>query len=593
MSITLDVSGAFPDGTELGAYEGRTQVSPPAAPLGDPVDTATVSAGSVTFDNLAEDELYIAIGQVSGEWIQRGFVVNQLPAVPVLGGIEIATQAGLDAETATRAAADSTHTSELALLRAAPINVKDSPYSAVGNGTADDTAALQAAITAAATGGRRVFIPAGTYKLTAPLTVPNFVRIEGAGESTILRCAGDFYAISFAPGNRSSVQWLQIDAAAVQSAGGGFDYSGAGSNIFLDSIYFGSNLHTSVNLAPTSSGAVYEIARCRWNGVTGCAYGIIIGGGGALVTDVYISNTVGTASTTADMTAWLAIPATADTIKVSESLFIKGGTGIAAGSASQVTNLKFSNVTVDTMTGNGVYLEYVRECELSGVEISTCGAANVAGLSVGANAKGARLIGGVIQNCAGYGATLASGSTDVRLLGVTVSDNNTSDTAFNDGIAALGSHFQIIGCSSGNNLLMATGHQKYGISVAAASDHFAVVANDLRGNETDPISVAATGTDNAVWGNLPLIVPTVASASAITLPAGRDFIVVSGTTTITSIAAAPPGRRVTLRFSGALTVTDGSNLKLAGDFTTSAGGLDTLSLACDGTSWLEVARSAN
>ena len=103
MSITLDVSGAFPDGTELGAYEGRTQVSPPAAPLGDPVDTATVSAGSVTFDNLAEDELYIAIGQVSGEWIQRGFVVNQLPAVPVLGGIEIATQAGLDAETATPA----------------------------------------------------------------------------------------------------------------------------------------------------------------------------------------------------------------------------------------------------------------------------------------------------------------------------------------------------------------------------------------------------------------------------------------------------------------------------------------------------------
>jgi hypothetical protein len=51
------------------------------------------------------------------------------------------------------------------------------------------------------------------------------------------------------------------------------------------------------------------------------------------------------------------------------------------------------------------------------------------------------------------------------------------------------------------------------------------------------------------------------------------------------------GANVTLVFADALTVTDGSNLRLNGNFTTSAD--DTLTLVCDGTNWYEVARSAN
>lgn len=56
------------------------------------------------------------------------------------------------------------------------INVKNAPYNAVGNGIADDTAAIQAAINAK-TGA--VFIPKGIYKLTAALTVPNGTVIFG------------------------------------------------------------------------------------------------------------------------------------------------------------------------------------------------------------------------------------------------------------------------------------------------------------------------------------------------------------------------------------------------------------------------------
>jgi hypothetical protein len=56
-------------------------------------------------------------------------------------------------------------------------------YGATGNGTTDDTAAIQSALNAAgANGGGIVYLPAGLYKLTATLTVPGGVELRGAYE---------------------------------------------------------------------------------------------------------------------------------------------------------------------------------------------------------------------------------------------------------------------------------------------------------------------------------------------------------------------------------------------------------------------------
>ena len=61
-------------------------------------------------------------------------------------------------------------------------NVKD--YGAVGDGTADDTAAVQAAIDAAeVVGGGTVYLSGGIYKLSAALTITDGIILAGAGKS--------------------------------------------------------------------------------------------------------------------------------------------------------------------------------------------------------------------------------------------------------------------------------------------------------------------------------------------------------------------------------------------------------------------------
>ena len=85
----------------------------------------------------------------------------------------------------------------------------------------------------------------------------------------------------------------------------------------------------------------------------------------------------------------------------------------------------------------------------------------------------------------------------------------------------------------------------------------------------------------------------VASATTAALPVGNLFHV-SGVTTITSLTtcdAGNNGRQVTLIFDGILTLTDGLNLKLAGNFVTTAD--DSIQLVCDGTNWYETSRSVN
>jgi hypothetical protein len=88
-------------------------------------------------------------------------------------------------------------------------------------------------------------------------------------------------------------------------------------------------------------------------------------------------------------------------------------------------------------------------------------------------------------------------------------------------------------------------------------------------------------------------VTRMGSAATLDLSTAAEFVYIGGVTNISAIASTrfPRNTRITLGFDGALTVTDGNNLVLAGDFVTT--GNDTLTLQFTGTYWLEIARSIN
>lgn len=60
-------------------------------------------------------------------------------------------------------------------------NVKNSPYNAVGNGVANDTAAIQAALDACPA-EQVVYIPTGTYKVTSALSIKGSYTVRGDGQ---------------------------------------------------------------------------------------------------------------------------------------------------------------------------------------------------------------------------------------------------------------------------------------------------------------------------------------------------------------------------------------------------------------------------
>ena len=63
------------------------------------------------------------------------------------------------------------------------INIKDSPYGALGDGLTDDTAAFVAAL---AVSGVPVFVPPGTY-VVSTLALPNSKKLFGCGYSSVLK----------------------------------------------------------------------------------------------------------------------------------------------------------------------------------------------------------------------------------------------------------------------------------------------------------------------------------------------------------------------------------------------------------------------
>jgi hypothetical protein len=114
------------------------------------------------------------------------------------------------------------------------ISVKD--FGATGDGTTDDSGALQAAITAAGAQNATLYIPDGTYYYTSLLTISNAMTITGDGYGSQLKPntpSGNNIRV-----NASNVLIEKIRMEGTSPGGFAVGYSGAVTNVTFQNCFF-------------------------------------------------------------------------------------------------------------------------------------------------------------------------------------------------------------------------------------------------------------------------------------------------------------------------------------------------------------------
>jgi parallel beta-helix repeat protein len=96
----------------------------------------------------------------------------------------------------------------ISVRKEAPINPKYPEFGAIGDGSTNDAAALQAAANKAA--GGALFVPPGAYQIDAQINLPNNIDVTGAGEGvTVLRQAAPSISMLTAT-NKSNVHLSKL-----------------------------------------------------------------------------------------------------------------------------------------------------------------------------------------------------------------------------------------------------------------------------------------------------------------------------------------------------------------------------------------------
>lgn len=418
-------------------------------------------------------------------------------------------------------------------------NVK--AFGAVGDGSADDTTAVQAAVNAVSSGGGTVHFPPGTYMIGSAIAVgQNGTVLRGAGKSASIirrKNTSNAYMVTLTGKTDCLIEHLKFDANDGNQSS---NYE----NIRLDA--------ASHNLT---------VQHCAFTDTKGFNV-FTVGGPSSRVNNLRILDNDVTQRTGGVQD--ILVPVTSGGMVARNRISVQGGVGIVLYESDDI-NCTGNYIILNAIPGVGIRVESCRFASIVGNNIVV--AANDVGIQVmketdnGVSARDAvdtYLLGNTIR------ATSTTGTIAFKL-----TDNAQRVTIQGNG-AEFCSSFVTYNSGTLTDILIADNRA----SSCTVFDTYTVTPTNIRYR------------DNVTGNSL-----DIASATTITLGTHSDYFNITGTTTITSVTASWPGRQVTLKFAGILTFTDGSNLKLATNFVTTAD--DTITLVCDGTNWFEVARSVN
>lgn len=474
-------------------------------------------------------------------------------------------------------------------------------FGAKGDGVHDDTANVQQTLTSAiALNSGSAYAPGGSYLLTATISVVGAAKFALMGDgffSTVFTRATDYGDTFFFSGiQQFDMRHFSALCTTEMTKGAHLHFSacfnGLVSQIWAREGY--------INYLVAASGAIDFIE--------------IWGQGGDFFTDAFFKagsanfklEASGVTSNSAikviNTNFFSAQPV--NTPKLQFSMLIEAcdelqltNVSASGGHDAQLQFAPVAGFALDSVLASNMFLDFAAVNSLTMTGSTPCGPFNFSNCTFQGATSNAAILNSTaalftsFSNCNFIGASQAGlrilNQRFIALTGCTFGNNNTSGTAGVNTINISEVSSSIIAMSgciiSGDNV--ATTMSLTGVGNAS------LTGNVFTGGRTVGDIVLASPGTMSVANNVSDNFSTVASAA--TLPIGNtiaDLITVTGTTTITAIAASWPGRRITLNFTGAVTVTGGANLSIQGGTFSSATSF-TLSLLCTtGTSWSEIGR---
>jgi parallel beta-helix repeat protein len=436
-------------------------------------------------------------------------------------------------------------------------------FGAVGDGVADDTGAIQAALDQALAVGGAVFIPDGVYRIGGALrSHGDHQRIVGAGwNARLLRADGNNGPLLTLAGRGSFVSALTVDGNGGSGAVRGPDVGLAGA----DSTAAELNM---LNAGLIGIGIAADRCTIRNCTITGLAipdiqsYGIwaIADNAGTMIRDNHITGTgidaIGVSGT--------GFAVTGNYVANCHAHVTEGGGQVAVYDNTGRTR---NGVLTGNVIGRG-NSRVSGGMELAGRNISVTGNTvadqNFFGINIDSG-SGFLFEGNVVSNCG-----QAYPGTDAAPLGAAL-------TMF-AGVA----DFHIFGNRFADDQAVAT--QTCGVFVpAGVSDRYSIVGNVFSGMRMAPVIDGGTGLNRVIRDNFGIddVIPAVSAAASLALPL-NPVVALTGRARVAAFTGpAWTGRTITLLPAQAMAFAAGGNI--ANAVTAPAGG--TVTGVFDGQVW--------
>ena len=391
-------------------------------------------------------------------------------------------------------------------------NVKSPAYGATGDGSTDDSAALQAAVdSASAAGGGTVFIPEGVY-ITDGITLADSVNILGEGYSSILKlkASSDTAVIYIEAQNNILIADIKIDGNKGNQTGvslGGEHWDGVSIN---DSNHDGTG--TACNNIRVENVWVYQAPahgiRCMGSNnvrIFNCTSedcgddGIAVEENSThcIVSGCHLKDNQASAPVTG-IGSGIEIEENTDDIIVDGNTCtgnVNGITLVVHTGADTLERCTVLGNTITGSTGKGISAtgdlagNFLYDCVIANNIISEC----ADGIFVKA-ADMVSVVGNVIDSC--YGG---SSSGAIKF------DNSV--------------RFSVIS----NNMIVE--NQSPGISLANSNNNFNIISNNTVYKSTQA-GISIANSNNLIEGNICIDNSVVGTSSGISLVAGADSCIV-------------------------------------------------------------------